>query len=130
MLRNVCLPLHIQLRQTDEPAAAEHRFNHERYVQLQNTKILSAKSGYVQWFLPEATRLEHHVKNMNRQDCLILSGLWKPLFNILRESRWRPPNPPAWFACLRPLSKPKMFACCSLIYAVLLWCHSFQCHIP
>jgi hypothetical protein len=61
---------HVQLRQPDKLAVAEHRFNHEHHVQLWDTKILSTSLCYMVWIIWEATESELCSNNMNKEDCL------------------------------------------------------------
>jgi hypothetical protein len=71
----------------DKSAVAEYIINHDHMIRFHEMQIPANKSGYMDRFIREAVELDLHPNNINREDGLLLSKIWKPVIQRLRRNR-------------------------------------------
>jgi hypothetical protein len=60
-------------------AVAKHSINHGHIIEFKERQILANKSGYMDRLIREATELDLHPNNINREAGLLPSKTWKPV---------------------------------------------------
>jgi hypothetical protein len=78
---------HFHLEHPDKSAVAEHSINLGHNIKLQNTCTLIAKTTYMDRVIRDASEIELHSTNVNREDGFCLSKSWKPIMCPLRDHR-------------------------------------------
>ena len=73
---------HIRIMHPDKSALAQNSIDYDHKINLQEAKLLSAKSGYMDRLIREAIEIQLP-HNINRDDALILSKSWRPLLQSL-----------------------------------------------
>jgi hypothetical protein len=78
---------HICLEHPNNSTVAEHSIDLGYRIQFHNTSILATKTPQTDHTVREATEIELHVENMNREVGFCLSKSWKPLICSLKKPR-------------------------------------------
>jgi hypothetical protein len=69
----------------DKSAMAEHSINLGHHIQFQVTRILAMRSEPMEHNITEATKIELHPHNMNREEGFFLRKSWKLLSQTMKE---------------------------------------------
>jgi hypothetical protein len=64
---------------------AEHSVDLGQHIQFHNTSILVTKTQYMDRIVREATEIELHPNDVNREVGFCLSKSWKPLICSLKK---------------------------------------------
>jgi hypothetical protein len=76
----------IRLEHPDKAAIAEHSIYQGHCIHFHNSSILATKTRYMDRVVREATEIEFHPYNINREGSFGLSKSWKPLISSLKVS--------------------------------------------
>jgi hypothetical protein len=75
---------HVKLQHPDKSAVAEHSIDQGHCIKFHNSSILASKTRYMDRIVREATEIELHSNNINREGGFCLSKFWKPLIDSLK----------------------------------------------
>jgi hypothetical protein len=90
---------HIRLEYPYKSAVVAHNINLGHCIQLHHTTILSTRPKYMDCIIREATKIEFHPNNMEREHGFCLRKSWKPLICSLKDHRMPPSHDRrSWFS--------------------------------
>ena len=69
-------------------AVVEHFIKSNHYICIENAKIIATEEHYNNRRIREVVEIEKHLNNFNRDHVLVLSDLWKPLIQKLRNNEY------------------------------------------
>jgi hypothetical protein len=86
----------VHVRHPDKLSVAQHRFNNDHHIQLENTEIFITKSICMGQVIRQVTEMNLLPNNMNGEVGLVLSNLWNFLVHPQRDCRCFPLR---WLIC-------------------------------
>ena len=64
---------------------AEHSIKNNHYMCMEQAKFIATEDHYRKSRIREVVEIEKHPKNFNKDDVLVISGIWKSLIQKLRD---------------------------------------------
>jgi hypothetical protein len=127
---------HVHVRHPDKLSVAQHRFNSDHHIQVENTEIFITKSICMGQVIRQVEEMNLLPNNMNGDVGLVLSSLWNSLVHPQRDCRCFPLR---WLICslsfftnnimLLSLSTSSTPPPTKVLVDVLL-CSQFQLYLP